>query len=117
MGVDPAAYRKRLSRARTRLYDFVRGWCGVYDAANPCRCAREVESALDAGLLARGDLYLSTHRARPSKSSLDRAAEEIAGFLRVAEMMRRHPTYLTPEALLVGMRELLDSKRLELLRE
>jgi len=80
LGIDPAAYRKRLSRARTRLYDFVRGWCGVYDAANPCRCAREVESALDAGLLARGDLYLSTHRARPSKSSLDRAADEIAGF-------------------------------------
>src|SRR5205807_1843042 len=43
--IEPAAYRKRLSRARDRLYDFVRGWCGVFDAANPCRCAAQVDCA------------------------------------------------------------------------
>lgn len=115
--IDQASYRKRLSRARARLHEFLRAWCGVYDDANPCRCAGQVESAVDRGLLSPDDLYLSRHRSRPSKSSIDRATDEIAGFLRVAEMMRQHPSYLAPDALLKGIRELLDSNRLELLRE
>ncbi len=57
--IDPAAYRKRLSRARVRLHDFLRGWCGVFDEANPCRCAGQVECAVERGLLAPDDLYLS----------------------------------------------------------
>ena len=115
LGIDHAAYRKRLSRARTRLHDFLRGWCGVYDQANPCRCASQVESAVGRGLLAPEDLYLSRHRARPTAASLDRAAREVEGFRRVAEMMRQHPEYLPPETLLQGLRELLESKHIALL--
>jgi RNA polymerase sigma factor (sigma-70 family) len=117
LGIDPAAYRKRLSRARTRLHDFLRGWCGVYDQANPCRCAGQVQSAVDRGLLAPEDLYLSRHRARATPASLDRAAGEVQGFQRVAAMMRQHPEYLSPETLLEGLRELLESKHIALLSE
>src|SRR5207253_9184135 len=54
--IDPAAYRKRLW---VRLHDFLRGWCGVFDEANPCLCAGQVESAVERGLLAPDDLNLS----------------------------------------------------------
>jgi RNA polymerase sigma factor (sigma-70 family) len=115
--IDHAAYRKRLSRARERLHAFVRGWCGVIDPANPCRCARQVDSAVDRGLLAPEDLYLSAQRSRPSKAALERATDEVSGLMRVAEVLRGPSTYLAPVSLVRGLRELLDSKRLELLRD
>jgi RNA polymerase sigma factor (sigma-70 family) len=115
--IDAAAYRKRNSRARERLYRFLRGWCGVFDPRNPCQCSKQVDAAVARGIVAPDDLYLTKHPARPSKSTLDRATDEMTGLLRVAEVMRGPSSYLAPTTLVQGLRELLQSKRLELLRE
>ena len=42
LDVDPATHRKRLSLARAKIRDFLAGVCGLYDPANPCRCARQI---------------------------------------------------------------------------
>jgi RNA polymerase sigma factor (sigma-70 family) len=114
--IDPAAYRKRLSRARLRLYEFVRGWCGIFDSANPCRCSGQVEGAIELGLLAPEDLYLSKHPARPTNASLNRAADEVTELMRVAEMMRGPRDYLAPGSMVKNLRDLISGERLELLR-
>jgi RNA polymerase sigma factor (sigma-70 family) len=114
--IEPATFRKRLSRARTRLHDFLRAWCGIYDSANPCRCAQQVDSAIGRGLLAPEDLYLSKQRTRVSKRLLERAAAEVSDMMRVAEVLRGPATFLAPGTMVTGLRALLDSKRLELLR-
>jgi RNA polymerase sigma factor (sigma-70 family) len=114
--VDPGAFRKRLSRARTRLYQFMRSFCGVYDAANPCRCERQTGAAVERGLIAPEDLYLSKHRTRPAKAFLERATDEVTELMRVAEVLRGPSTYLPPLPLVQSLRDLLDSERLELLR-
>jgi RNA polymerase sigma factor (sigma-70 family) len=114
LSIDPAAFRKRLSRARLRLHEFVREWCGLYDLANPCRCAGQVQSARDQGLIAPDDLYLSMQRQRPPPAVLRQAAGEVTELIRVAELLRG-PVYATPEGLVTRMRALLDSG-LELLR-
>jgi RNA polymerase sigma factor (sigma-70 family) len=44
--IAPAAFRKRLQRARRRLQEFMRGHCGLIDPANPCRCHRRVGAAI-----------------------------------------------------------------------
>jgi len=38
MDISPAAYRKRLSRARARIQGFLVNNCGIIDEANRCRC-------------------------------------------------------------------------------
>ena len=38
LDITPAAYRKRLSRARSRIRDFFDEHCGVFDDSNRCRC-------------------------------------------------------------------------------
>ena len=68
--IDAAAYRKRLSRARERLFEFLRGWCGVYDPANPCRCEKQVEAAVARGLVAPDDLYLTRQRTKPTRAAV-----------------------------------------------
>jgi RNA polymerase sigma factor (sigma-70 family) len=116
LAIDPPAFRKRLSRARAKLHAFVRGWCGVYDAANPCRCERQVESMVGQGLLAPDDLYLSEQRRRPTPAAVARAANEVTELGRLAEMLRGPPAVLAPLTLVEGLRALVASTRLELLR-
>jgi RNA polymerase sigma factor (sigma-70 family) len=48
-GIEPAAFRKRLQRARRRLQAFMRGHCGLVDPANACRCRRRVGAAIAQG--------------------------------------------------------------------
>lgn len=49
LAITPAAYRKRLSRARSRVEQFMRGHCGRLDPGNPCRCERRVGAAIRQG--------------------------------------------------------------------
>lgn len=114
--IDPATFRKRLSRARLRLRQFLGGWCGLFDSANPCRCSGQVGAAVERGLLAAEDLYLTKARKRPTRVSLDRAVEEVGDLLRVAEVLRGQSQFAAPEQMVERLRELLDSRRLELLR-
>ena len=114
--LDPTVFRKRLSRARSRLYDFMRGWCGVYDSSNPCRCSGQTHAATERGIIVPEELYLSKQRSRPSAAVLERASNEVSGLLRVAEVLHGPSEYLAPSTLVVSVRELLDSERLALLR-
>ncbi|HKP63928.1 MAG TPA: RNA polymerase sigma factor [Polyangiales bacterium] len=111
--IDPATFRKRLSRARHRLYAFMRSFCGVYAGENPCRCARQTAAAVERGIVVPGQLDLSGQRTRPS---LARAADDIDHLLRVADVLRGPAIYLAPQTLIDKLRELVGSEQLELLR-
>lgn len=118
--VPPALYRKRLSRARERLYEFMRARCGVYDPANRCRCRGQVECALEREVVARGEPLLAEHPVEagpaPDLATLETPAAEVARLFRVAEVLRDHPAYAAPGSVVSPIRELLRSGRLELLR-
>jgi len=114
--IDAAAYRKRLSRARQLLLAFMRDRCGVYDTGNPCRCRRQVDSALVDGRLERHDLPLARHPAQLEQRVIERGAREVGALMQVANVMRAHPEYAPPPSMLRHVRELLDAGRLELLR-
>jgi RNA polymerase sigma factor (sigma-70 family) len=129
LGVEPAAYRKRLSRARQLLLSFMRERCSIYDERNPCLCQRQVAPAIAAGRLQREDLPLARHplRSEPkpqlqlplsaAPERVERGAREVSQLIRVADVMRSHPDYASPEVVLHQLRELLATGRLELLRD
>lgn len=114
--INPAAFRKRVSRARQRLQEFMGDWCGALDSRNPCRCAGQVDAAIERGLIAPEDLYLTRARKRPSKDALDRAAEEVGQLGRVIEVLRGPSRFAAPDSMVQGLRDLIDSQRLEILR-
>ena len=49
--IQPAAFRKRLSRARADLTVFLAKRCGVHTAGASCACHRQLGSSIKAGLL------------------------------------------------------------------
>jgi RNA polymerase sigma factor (sigma-70 family) len=53
LGIEPAAYRKRLSRARARVAAALQRWCGIAREENPCRCHRRLARARELGRVPR----------------------------------------------------------------
>ena len=49
LGIQPAAYRKRLSRARSRIAGALQARCGIAREENPCRCHRRLGRARALG--------------------------------------------------------------------
>jgi RNA polymerase sigma factor (sigma-70 family) len=49
LGLQPAAYRKRLSRARAELTDVLSRECSVHSAGRPCACHRRLGFAISSG--------------------------------------------------------------------
>jgi RNA polymerase sigma factor (sigma-70 family) len=116
LAIDHGTYRKRVSRAREKLLGFMRAQCGLFEASNACRCEKQVRPALARGQLVPSALLLARHPLRASSSSVERCSVEVDELLRAAEVLR-HPDYAAPPGLLARIRALLESGRLELLRD
>jgi hypothetical protein len=60
LGVEPAALRKRLERARERIESFAREHCGLVSAQASCQCNRRVPAALRLGRARADALQFAT---------------------------------------------------------
>lgn len=103
-----ATFRKRLSRARQDLHQFMQGQCGLVDESNPCRCARKTKTFIDRGFVDPARLKFVEARAK----TVEQAAREQAGelFAAVTEdfprLFRSHP-FRDPSAILEGLEGVL----------
>jgi RNA polymerase sigma factor (sigma-70 family) len=99
-GITAAAQRQRLARARRTVRAIIAERCGLVDAANPCRCARQIQSGLDAGILDRADLQFATHPRADSgpieTGTIERAAEQLDLVLAMSEVYRSDPSFAAP---------------------
>ncbi|MGH7702529.1 MAG: RNA polymerase sigma factor, partial [Gemmatimonadales bacterium] len=118
LDIEPAAFRKRLSRARSRIRGFMRGHCGLVNRDNPCRCARRIPHARETGRLDPGHLLFATHPSRGDRPpDLNRQVQEMEELHRAAAVFRSHPDYAGPERLLDAVRKLVESGRQSMLRQ
>jgi RNA polymerase sigma factor (sigma-70 family) len=111
LGVTPATYRKRLSRARGEVHRFMQRHCGLLRPGNPCRCERQLPATVRAGLIQPGRLLFATH---PVRERCDRAAAELAGDMDelglLSSLFRDAPDYAAPESILQGLRAALGHR-------
>lgn len=116
-GISPVAFRKRLSRARTRLHGFMDRKCGLVNPDNPCRCARRVDYAVKIGRVDPDRLLFATHPVRREPDAVTReVAREMDQLHSAADLLRGHPDYAAPGKATEVIRSLLDrSPRLRVL--
>jgi len=99
MGTSSGNYRQIVSRARKRLGNFMNERCGLMDERNPCRCAKKIQGAIDAGLVEPGRLrfnlpYLRRVREVVSeKTGLVGTAVE----MKLQGLLRDLPLYTPPD--------------------
>ncbi len=89
---SPAAFRKRLQRARAEITGFMQAHCGLANPSNACRCAKRVGSAIARGRVDPSQLSFasSQEQARrfPGVLAEIRALEATR---RAAALYRSHP--------------------------
>jgi len=77
LDVQPATFRKRLSRARNDLGNFMQSNCGLINPDNPCRCSKKTKVFMNAGYLDRNALMFQRDRI----ASIGEVAQRDAGVL------------------------------------
>jgi hypothetical protein len=93
LSIRPAAFRKRLSRARDEMEAFLARRCGLANPDNACRCAKLLPTALAAGIV---DASRLRYRPLPVREA-DRLLLDIEKTRTAAEVFRSMPTYGAPE--------------------
>ncbi len=95
--ITPAAFRQRLSRARTRLRQWCSQNCGLMNPDNPCRCAKVALYDVKKGYIKPDRMFFAPHPARgpADQMTLDRLPE-MGEMSRLAALFRCQPEYVSP---------------------
>jgi len=115
LDISPAAYRKRLSRARERIQTFMLRNCGLVNPDNRCHCERVAPQAVRANVIDPNNLLFAGHRSRAKGNVISlEYLQELDSLQRTAALFRNHPDYAAPEAFLESLKELVDSGQVRL---
>ena len=112
---SPAAYRKRLERARHRIRAFMESTCGLVNPEAFCRCARRVPKAIATGRVNPRSPSFTGHPVSPSGRGVAEAAGQLDRLHDAAAVLRAHPDYAAPQAKVDAIAALLQSGRFPLL--
>jgi RNA polymerase sigma factor (sigma-70 family) len=108
--IRPAAFRKRLSRARDAVVRFTQVKCGLVNPSRACRCERRLPAALHLGrVVPDRPLFASDadHASRfPAVLAEIRRLEDVR---RAAALFRSHPPFPTPADTAAHMRKLVQT--------
>ena len=111
LGVTPAAYRQRLSRARSTLDPFVKRRCGLANPDADCRCDKQLPALAHerATVSAERPLSLAAlHRAEWAEA--ERHFDALLRMSDAAAVFRAHPAYRAPDTMLGAIRAVLDAE-------
>ena len=115
LDTTPAAFRKRLERARTRIRGFMESTCGLVNPNAFCRCARRVPAAVALGRIDPSRPAFVTHPVSASGRDVAQAAAQLATLHNAAAVLRAHPDYAAPQARVDAIMALLQSGRFPML--
>ena len=118
LDIAPAAFRKRLSGARTRILKFMQRKCGIFNPGNACRCDRRVNHATSIGRVNPQNLLF----ARSGPDIFDRAAitdriHEIEEIGPAAVIYRNNAADAEPNAFVYRFKKFIETKKLAVLEE
>jgi len=115
LDITPAAFRKRLSRARARLHGFMSERCGLINSHNRCQCGKVAMMSGQEGTLKID----KTEHARPPEKSRDQALieslKEMDEMGRVSALFKSYSDLAAPERFLEELKALISSNQFEIL--
>jgi RNA polymerase sigma factor (sigma-70 family) len=114
--ITPPAFRKRLSRARERLKDFMTKNCALINPDNPCHCELHVAVLLDTRRFDEKNIIFAKHPCRiKDKENTLNHIREMDELRQIAALYKRYPDFRAPAVFIENLRGLVHSKKYELL--
>jgi len=97
--ISPATYRKRLSRARHRVREFLTANCGLVSPTAPCHCSKRVDTAVRIGRIDPNKLAFTDQTATVNS--------EMIRFHQAADLLRSLPAAKVPTATVAVLTNLI----------
>jgi RNA polymerase sigma factor (sigma-70 family) len=119
VATTPAAFRKRLSRAREKLSRYMGKTCGLISQAARCSCRRQIPVHLKHDFIKPERLLYLAQRTRSRREAPRQPPAEVleafAHSEKVAEAFRSQPDYAAPQAVVDRIRDVIDRGTLDFL--
>lgn len=106
LGIESAAYRQRLLRARTAVTAFAKKSCGLVTETASCRCQSRVGQALSIGRIVKSQRDLAPDL--PNATDVRRSVDTLEQGRTSAALMRSNPDFVSKVGQLVM--EMVDAK-------
>jgi RNA polymerase sigma factor (sigma-70 family) len=107
LDITPELFRKRLSRGRKSLQDFMQENCGLVNKNNACRCHKQAGGRLKNGQIDMS--FVKKENASKGRSEAVAHLQELAEMDRTVAMYRHYPDYHAPESFTHIMKDLINS--------
>lgn len=108
MEISKANFRKILSRARSKLYNYMNSNCGIINEQSPCKCRNKVMGFVKSGAFSP-DKPKFAQEGGPALKDVVKTAIQFneSIYSQFIEIYRKHPFY-TPPDITQWLRELLQ---------
>lgn len=106
LNIEPATFRKQLSRARASVQEFASSHCGLANPGAPCTCPRRLPAALGCGRLG-AEPYVPFKEA-PSFASAKVMARAVNAGLAAVKLQRATGPLHAPEDFATKVLSLVD---------
>jgi RNA polymerase sigma factor (sigma-70 family) len=104
--ISPEAFRKRLSRGRALIRNFMRKNCGQVNPKNQCQCKRQVYYDIKVGYINPNRLIYAgkTPESSPTRDAFMAGLDELG---RIATLFKNYPSHPTPDTFVTTIKSLL----------
>ncbi|TPN85929.1 RNA polymerase sigma factor [Aquimarina algicola] len=100
LGISSANFRKKLSRSRDKIRNFLDKKCGLANAENPCRCNKKIDFLINQNVINPKGLRF----AEFTKRSID-LVNQIGNLEKSVAIYRSTPNVPPPETILKTIKE------------
>lgn len=100
LGVSPENFRKKLSRARTKIRSFMNNKCGLVNPKNPCRCSKKIDFLINQNVINPKGLRFAEFTQR----SID-LVNQISDLEKSVAIYRSTPNIPSPEAIMKTIKQ------------
>lgn len=105
--IEPATFRKQLSRSRASMVEFATAHCGLANASAACSCPRRLPAALHCGRLGSGPSAVLA--GAPGYAAVKAIARSFNARLATAELQRATGPLRAPEDFAARVLSLIDA--------
>ncbi len=113
MDIKPETYRKRLSRIREKMKNFMENNCGLVNPDRLCRCKQRIGIAIESRRINPEQLLFVN---KPSAGEfVEECKDEMENFDKVSAVFTSNPFYLAPENIVQGIKNLIKSDNYKIL--
>jgi len=117
LGISSANFRKRLSRSRERIRQFLIKNCVMFEEQNPCHCSQQAKRAIERGFI---DPDHPQHQAyaklTEDKVKTTHQINQMENFARQKFLTGIHPDYRAPDKFVERIRERFNDGKYQLLK-